>query len=145
MNILAKLPQQTITTTAIETHNLAKIIAKQLPKDSILALYGELGTGKSTFTRGLAEAWQINGPINSPTYHFFNIYKGTRQLIHLDAYRLENPEDYLELMIEDYLSSPFCIVIEWPEKIGRLLPPNALRIYFEIIQDGIHRITVGQK
>ena len=92
----------------------------------------ETQAGKTTFTRGIAKGLKITQTLHSPTYQIYNIYKGSKQLIHMDAYRLEGPDSLDALMIEDFLASPFLWVIEWPEKIAEVLPADAYHFHLWI-------------
>ena len=99
MSTLEKLTAGVETTSAAETEALAGELALVLPEDSVLALHGELGAGKTTFIRGLARGWGIREAVTSPTFNLFTIYEGTRQLVHLDAYRLGSAHD-LDALID---------------------------------------------
>ncbi|MDR2512232.1 MAG: tRNA (adenosine(37)-N6)-threonylcarbamoyltransferase complex ATPase subunit type 1 TsaE [Puniceicoccales bacterium] len=106
-----------------ETIALAKNLARLLPENTTLGLYGDLGSGKTTFVRGLASAWAITTPVTSPTYAIFTIHDGPqRQLIHMDAYRLNAPSESDSLVLWDLLREPWVLVVEWPEKLGDRLP-----------------------
>lgn len=109
---------------------VATALAQQLEPDATLALHGDLGAGKSTFVRGLALAWGISDPITSPTYNIFSIYQGERQLIHMDAYRLNSATQAESLLIEEFMRTPWCLAVEWPEKVEGWLPENALHLWF---------------
>ena len=108
----------------------------------MLALHGDLGVGKTTFVRGLAQAWNINEPITSPTFNLYTVYQGTRQLVHLDAYRLDPGANLETLMIDDFLVPPWCMAIEWPERIAEELPANAWHLYLSIDPDKKRRIRL---
>lgn len=110
-----------------ETKNFAKNFAAELKGGMILCLYGELGAGKTTFVKGLAEGLEIKGNITSPTFTLMNIYKTENQkskirnLVHIDTYRLKDEEELNQIGAEDYIGKPDAItVIEWPEKITSL-------------------------
>ena len=126
--------------SAAETEAIAAHLGAALPPDSVLALHGDLGAGKTTFVRGLARAWGIDEPVTSPTFNLYTIYKGERQLVHLDAYRLESGADLDALMIEDFLQSPWCFAVEWPERIPDTLPGDAWHLYLTINEDQSHQI-----
>ena len=128
--------------SAVETEVLAAKIGAILPVDTVLALHGDLGAGKTTFVRGLARAWDIQEAVTSPTFKLFTIYKGDRQLIHLDAYRLGSGTDLDALMIEDFLHPPWCFAVEWPEHILDALPEDAWHFYLTINEDRSHQIRL---
>jgi tRNA threonylcarbamoyladenosine biosynthesis protein TsaE len=128
--------------SAAETELLAAEIGAILPVDSVLALHGDLGAGKTTFVRGLARAWGIQEAVTSPSFNLYTIYKGDRQLIHLDAYRLGSGADLDALMIEDFLQPPWCFAVEWPERIPDALPQDAWHLYLTINEDQSHQIRL---
>lgn len=117
-----------LVTSEAETSALAQKITTQLKGGDILALSGDLGAGKTTFTKGLAQALGITKTITSPTFAIMNVYQlptpknGIKTLVHIDAYRLESPDEILTIGAEDYLGEPDTLcVIEWPEKIQTVL------------------------
>ncbi|EDY83574.1 uncharacterised P-loop hydrolase UPF0079 [Verrucomicrobiia bacterium DG1235] len=118
MNILDKLQAGVTTQSPEETYAIARELADTLPEEAVLTLEGDLGAGKTTFVKGLAQAWRIQETVTSPTFNIYNLYQGERQLAHMDAYRLEeSPEIWDELMLEELISPPFCLAIEWPSKL----------------------------
>lgn len=143
MNIFAELQAGATTASAAETQQLALRLARDIPANSTLALHGTLGVGKTTFVQGLARGLGIEQPVTSPTFTIFTLHRGqTATLVHLDAYRLETGAQLDTLMIEDFLVSPYCLAIEWPEKISDWLPSGTLHLYFEILSAGRHRVRL---
>jgi tRNA threonylcarbamoyladenosine biosynthesis protein TsaE len=130
--------------SAAETERLATQLGQVLPPDTVLALHGDLGAGKTTFVRGLARAWGIREAVTSPTFNLYTLYRGERQLIHLDAYRLESGADLDALMIEDFLESPWCFAVEWPERIPDALPEGTWHLYLKIHEDQVHQLRLEQ-
>jgi tRNA threonylcarbamoyladenosine biosynthesis protein TsaE len=128
--VLARFTTGWATRSAAETEAAGSALAAILPPDSTLALHGDLGAGKTTFVRGLAHGWGLAGPVTSPTFNYYLIYRGARQLIHLDAYRLTRPADADALLLEEFLESPWCLAIEWPENLGDRLPAHAWHLDF---------------
>ena len=128
--------------SAAETELLAAKVGAILPVDTVFALHGDLGAGKTTFVRGLARAWGIQEAVTSPSFNLYTIYKGDRQLIHLDAYRLGSGADLDALMIEDFLQPPWCFAVEWPERIPDALPEDAWHLYLTINEDQSHQIRL---
>jgi tRNA threonylcarbamoyladenosine biosynthesis protein TsaE len=141
MSIFADLQRGIISSSAEETREVAAALARALPPDSTLALSGDLGAGKTTFVQGLAAAWGIRQPVTSPTFALLQLYRGERLLAHLDAYRLNQPSDYDGLMLEEFLVSPWCLAVEWPEKLGDRLSPQALWLDLSIDEAFRHRIA----
>lgn len=141
-NILQQLWAGVRSGSASETEALAAQLSTVLPPDSVLALHGDLGAGKTTFVRGLAHAWGIDEAVTSPTFNLYTIYRGERQLVHFDAYRLESGADLDALMIEDFLQSPWCFAVEWPERITDALPEDAWHLYLTINADQSHQIRL---
>jgi len=143
MTILEKLRAGVATASAEETRSLAAELAAALPPDSTLALHGDLGAGKTTFVQGLAHGFGIVEPVTSPTFTIFTLHRAPGcTLVHLDAYRLDHPRQIEALMLDDFLVSPWCLAVEWPEKIAAWLPDNALHLALGIDADGRHTIRL---
>ena len=129
---LEKLSQGVATASSNEMQALAAEVAQAIPENYTLALHGDLGVGKTTFVQGLARAWNIAEPVTSPTFNLLSIYQGTRFLLHLDAYRLNHPDEIDSLMLEDFLAPPYCLAVEWPERLGKRLPTPCWHIELKI-------------
>ena len=139
-SVLDQLARGVDTHSPEATADLAGKLAAVLPNRATLALSGDLGTGKSTFVRGLAKAWNIPGPLPSPTYNLLLLHQGDRQLAHVDAYRLTSPEAFDGLMLDDLLATPWCLAVEWPEHVAAALPAHALWIDFTTVAPGHHHL-----
>jgi len=116
-------------------------------KALVVALEGDLGSGKTTFVQGLAQGLKVKENILSPTFviqkDFLLKLKNFKNLYHIDAYRLKNPEELLELGFKDLIGNPEnLIVIEWADKIKKILPKNILRIKFENLGENKRRIKI---
>lgn len=143
MGILEKLRAGVITGSAEETRQLAETLVAVLPPDTILALHGDMGVGKTTFVQGLARGLRISETVTSPTFTIFTLHRGgTRLLAHLDAYRLENDRQAGELMLEDFLTSPWCLAVEWPDRIAAWLPAGTWHLDLGITDDERHTIRL---
>ena len=150
-----------ITKSKQQTINLGKKIANTLKPGDIVLLEGELGAGKTTLVKGIAQYFGIKKNITSPTFALMNVHpvksakgrahlpKGqieqfnrVNQLVHIDTYRLEDEDDLIEIGVEDYLGAPDTVcLIEWPEKIKKLLKnKKTIRIMIEHL-DKNKRIT----
>jgi tRNA threonylcarbamoyladenosine biosynthesis protein TsaE len=113
------------------TQELARKVARNLVKGSVLALYGQLGTGKTFFTQKLCKILGISEIVSSPSYVLMNEYKAKLPIFHLDLYRLTSLDEVLELGLEELFESGITI-IEWPEVAEEMLPPNTIRIKFDL-------------
>lgn len=122
-----------------ETCEIARDLIQQLPCRAVIALHGELGSGKTCFVQGLALALEINQPVTSPTFTIVNEYTGSRSLFHIDLYRMNSPDEILAFGFEDYLEADGITAIEWAERAGSLIPGNATHIYFETMPDPSRR------
>lgn len=106
----------------------------------VVALYGELGAGKTCFTKGIAQGLGIEQPVTSPTFSLIQEYSGACPLIHVDCYRLAGEEDAENIGLVEILSRNAVVVVEWPEKIETLLPNDYLEIRIEIVNETIRVI-----
>ena len=116
---------------------MQKNFAKELPVGTIVALIGDLGSGKTTFAQGFAEGLDIFESIVSPTFKLVNEYDGEKcKLIHVDTYRLDGIEDFLNICGEDIIRTPGAIIlIEWADKIIDILPPETVQINFQRVSN----------
>ena len=131
-----------VTSSFKETQQLGEEFAHQLKGGEVLALYGDLGSGKTTFIQGLAKGLGIDRQIISPTFIIMRTYnvKSTFQkskvLYHVDLYRIKDANDVQSLGLLELIGDPQNIVaIEWPDKIENLLPENRIDIMFEYLGD----------
>ena len=129
----------------------AKEVLSVYPHRTIYALDGKMGAGKTTFVRQLCEELGTDDIVNSPTFAIVNIYDvpsregGTEEVYHFDCYRLNNIEEALNIGIEDYFHSGNLCLVEWPEKIERLLPEETVWIRFEVLSDGNRKLEISDK
>jgi len=142
-----------ISDSAEKTQELGERFAGEyLVTGSVVALFGDLGAGKTQFVKGVARALGIDDrELTSPTFALANEYEcrlpdGTdTTLFHLDCYRFEKPEELLELGIEDYLQPQYAMtIVEWPERIKNYLPDDAVRIHFRVLDDEMRQITLEE-
>jgi len=141
-SIYDKLRHGVVTASAADTQALAAALAGVLPPNATLALHGNLGAGKTTFVQGLARGFGVTDPVTSPTFAIYSIYHGRHHLVHLDAYRLETTREIDDLLLEDFLTPPYCLAIEWPEKISSWIPPGALHLDLGITADERHTLRL---
>jgi tRNA threonylcarbamoyladenosine biosynthesis protein TsaE len=130
--------------SAQETIELGRIIGSQLQEGDLLALIGELGTGKTTFTQGIALGLGVDPAcyVTSPTFTLINEYPARRPLYHIDLYRLQSVSDIEELGLQEYLESNGVTVIEWAERLAEgALPEVAVRVFLDYVDTGSRRLT----
>lgn len=120
-----------VTKSAEETFELGRKLGAQLPSNSLLTLYGDLGVGKTTFMKGLGAGVAQLSPneVSSPTFNYLNIYSGKQTLYHFDLYRLKNGDEFFLMGFDEYFSLSGICCIEWPETIAARLPP-CISIHF---------------
>lgn len=137
--------KQYLTYSEKETKSLAKKLAKNF-QGGVLGLFGELGAGKTKFTQGFAEGLGIKEKIISPTFLLIRqhkIPKTNNILFHVDLYRLEKLKDLKQLGLKDFWSDPKNIVlIEWADKIKKILPKNTTNITMEKVSGDKRLITI---
>ena len=120
---------ETITThSEEETILLGKKFSGELKRGDIVALYGELGTGKTQFIKGICDGLGVDQMVTSPTFTLMNIYDGREKIFHYDFYRLSSESEIYDLCIDDYFFSDGISLIEWAEKCENLLPPERINI-----------------
>src|ERR1035437_1534068 len=102
MNILGNV-RKIISCSPEETQALASALAAELKSGAVLALHGELGSGKTCFVQGLARALGVRQPVTSPTFTIVNEYRGRCPLVHMDLYRIGDPDELLSIDFENYL------------------------------------------
>jgi len=124
----------------LETKELGHKLAKILPNGAVVALLGDLGAGKTTLVRGVAEALNIKETVQSPTFNIMKIYlKGDRPLIHIDAYRLADINT--DIGLDEYIGYETGLtMIEWPLFIENLIPKEA--VYVELLHDKDDKRTI---
>jgi tRNA threonylcarbamoyladenosine biosynthesis protein TsaE len=142
-SISARLRAGVSTGTAEETRALAAEWAAELPADATVALHGDLGAGKTTWVQGMAAGLGITGPVTSPTFTIYNLHRGpARLLVHLDAYRLTSPAEAEDLLLEEFLVSPWCLAVEWPERLPGWIPADAWHLDLGIAAGERHTVRL---
>lgn len=126
-----------------DTVGMAEKLSSEISAGSFLALYGDLGTGKTTFVKGLARGLGVRGTVKSPSFGVYSIYDAEAgvKLVHVDAYRLRGSEDFDNLLIDEIVSEPKIVCAEWANIIAESIPEDSLCLYFST--DGnLHRIEL---
>jgi tRNA threonylcarbamoyladenosine biosynthesis protein TsaE len=133
-----------ITSSAEETHALGKTFGGSLHAGSVIAFFGDLGAGKTTFIRGLAEgigAIDLRS-VCSPTFNFLNIYDGNQMVFHFDLYRLPREEEFFAAGFDAYFSAGGICCVEWAEKIAASLPGHAVKVIFSYLSEEMRQIQI---
>lgn len=125
-----------------ETINLGEKIGRLLKKGDILAMQGTLAAGKTTITKGIAKGLEITDTITSPTFCLISEYYGRLPLYHMDVYRLDGREDFINLGTDDMLYGDGVSIIEWSEKIMDELPSSTIIIKLTPQDDGSRLIEI---
>lgn len=114
------------------TQKIGALLATLCPKTFIIYLYGNLGAGKTTFTRGFLAGLGYEGKVKSPTYTIVEPYQiGSESIYHFDFYRLKDPEELEYIGVQDYFVANAICLVEWPEQGGQLLPPADVACYID--------------
>lgn len=135
------MQQRLISRSVDDLGNIAKEILKR-KDDRIVAFYGQMGAGKTTFIKTLCNLLEVTDNVTSPTFSIINEYrtKSGEMVYHFDFYRMKNLAEILDLGTEDYFySGNFCL-IEWPEIIGEMLPGHSLKVKIEVDEKSGDRI-----
>jgi tRNA threonylcarbamoyladenosine biosynthesis protein TsaE len=129
-----------------ETTEIASTLAKKLKAGDVLAFFGQLGAGKTTFIKTVAQA--ITGisehAVSSPTFQYLNIYQGNLPFFHFDLYRLQGVEDFLSMGFDECFHQNGICCIEWAERICDILPSNTISVSMAHIEDTIRTIEVKE-
>ena len=131
-----------ITTSPAETEAVGEALGKVLAPGAVIAYLGDLGAGKTAFTRGLARGLGAKEPVTSPTYTIVNEYlSGRLPLFHFDMYRLSSSEDLFDIGWEDYLDRGGVCAVEWSENVADAME-HAITVSIEKTGEASRRITV---
>jgi tRNA threonylcarbamoyladenosine biosynthesis protein TsaE len=132
------------TSSPEETRAVGRQLARTLAPGDVVALFGELGTGKTQLVMGMCEALGAQGHVASPTFTLIREYPaGECTVVHIDLYRITSPGELAELGIREYWSPPFITMIEWADRIEEHLPDPCIRVRLELGREqGDRLITI---
>lgn len=131
-----------ISNSEEETRNLGEKIGRIAKIGTLILLYGDLGAGKTAFTKGIGKGLGVDDMITSPTFTLMQVYNGNISLYHFDLYRISTPEELFDIGYEEYFYSEDGIaVIEWPERMGMLIPEKYLRVDIKNLRDNLREIS----
>ena len=133
---------QVITKSLDDTKNLASVLAKTLNPPYLIFLKGDLGAGKTTFTRFLIESLGVLEPVTSPTFTLLNEYDGKFKIYHFDMYRLSSADEAVELGFDEIFSENAIFLVEWPENVAGLNLKPDMVISISSLGDSERRVTV---
>ena len=127
-----------------EINSVARTFLKEIGDNKLLAFYGHMGAGKTTFIKALCEELGVEDVVNSPTFAIVNEYtdREGESVFHFDFYRIKKIEEVYDMGYEDYIYSGNLCLIEWPELIEELLPEDTLRVTIEQNADNTRTITL---
>ena len=122
-----------------ETQALGEKLGQTLKQGDVIALIGDLGTGKTCLTQGIARGIGIapNEIVSSPSYILINEYNGAIPIYHIDLYRLENSEEIAELGLSEYVEGDGICIIEWAERMADALPDTCIKIHITVEETNI--------
>ena len=129
-----------IVTTEEEMINLGMMIGSLAFPNMIITMNGDLGAGKTTMTKGIGKQLGIKRVINSPTFTIMKVYEGNLNLFHLDVYRIDDENSDFEL--EEYFYLGGVSVIEWADNIKSLIPSDAIKLSFDILENSNRVVTI---
>lgn len=118
-----------ITHSPAETEKIGDMLGKTVKDGSVVAMFGDLGAGKTAFTRGFVRGMGIDCDVSSPTFALVNEYRGAKHTVyHFDMYRISGWDDLYSTGYFDYLDAGGCLIIEWSENIEAILPEDCIRV-----------------
>jgi tRNA threonylcarbamoyladenosine biosynthesis protein TsaE len=142
---MKKVKTKHLSVSPEETTQIGYSLGQQLCTNSIVVLYGDLGAGKTTFIKGLANSLSSckENEISSPTFTYLNIYEGARVLYHFDLYRLKQTNDFFALGFDEYFSCGGICCIEWPELIENHLPAGTIKVEIQYLEQNQREIIIS--
>ena len=130
------------TKNELETEALGEKLAKSIPGGAVIAMYGDLGAGKTAFVRGMARGLELDCRVSSPTFTIVNEYLGDRELIHFDMYRLSCADKLFDIGWEDYISRGAICAVEWSENVEDAFYGDEIRVSIHKLSDNERKITI---
>lgn len=135
-----------LSDSLIKTKRIGERLGKSLKKGDIVALIGELGSGKTCFTQGLMKGLGVaTNKVTSPSFVLINIYNGRLPVYHFDIYRLNNIKEVIDIGYEEYFYGEGVTIIEWADKIEELLPKGCIRVYLRIAGENEREISIRNR
>ena len=124
------------------TESIGFNLAAQIRTGDVITIEGEIGAGKTTFIKGVLRGFGYTGNVSSPTYTLINEYQSENKIIHIDCYREQDLNRWIDIGIIDYLNGDNIIIIEWPQYIKKILPIDTINIYINHISEFKRKIKI---
>ena len=131
-----------ISHSQLESEEMGQKLAEKLPGGSVVAMYGDLGAGKTAFVRGMAKGMGLSCRVSSPTFTIVNEYLGERELIHFDMYRLQSGDELFDIGWEDYVNRGSVCAVEWSENVQDAFFGDEVVVRIEKLNDTDRKITI---
>ncbi len=131
-----------VTTSSDETRAIGERLGRHLGPGTVVALTGELGAGKTCFIQGLVRGLDVSRAATSPTFVLINEYRGRVPVHHVDLYRIDRPAEILDLGLPELFAEQAVTLVEWADKLGVLLPADAVRVHIDGLGDEPRRIAI---
>ena len=125
-----------------ETEALGQRLAESIKGGAVIAMYGDLGAGKTAFVRGMARGMGLDCRVSSPTFTIVNEYLGERELIHFDMYRLSSGDELFDIGWEDYIARGAVCAVEWSENVEDAFYGDEIKLRIEKLSDTERKITI---
>ena len=130
------------TNSASETEAAGAALGRTVRDGAVIALYGDLGAGKTAFVRGLARGMGIDARVQSPTFTIVNEYSGPRELVHFDMYRLKSADELFDIGWDDYVNRNAVCAVEWSENVREAFDGSEINVTIDILGDTRREITM---
>lgn len=136
------MKKEYLSSCEADTERIGEQFSSDLPAGSVVAMFGDLGAGKTAFVRGMARGLGLDAVVSSPTFTIVNEYPGERELIHFDMYRLSDADELFDIGWEDYLGRGAICAVEWSENVEDAFFGDEIRVTIEKTGDSSRRITI---
>ena len=137
-------PDDLTTIGPEETQAYGRRLADRLRSGDVIALMGELGSGKTCLIQGICQGLDVADDVTSPTFTLINEYQGRLPVYHFDLYRLEDPESVLDIGFDEYVDGNGVCLIEWADKFPEILPEERIEIWIEILDGERRRLRITE-
>ncbi|MCL4538892.1 MAG: tRNA (adenosine(37)-N6)-threonylcarbamoyltransferase complex ATPase subunit type 1 TsaE [Bacteroidetes bacterium] len=132
-----------ISKSEAETIEKGMEFAKQLRPGSFVALYGDLGAGKTQFVKGVCRNFEVRETVNSPTFTIVNEYHGKIPVFHIDLYRMKDLDEIFGIGFDEYLDAGGICLVEWAEKLDGIIPDSRYEVKMSIVDDSTREIAIA--